>query len=171
MVVDGYILDTSVASWLWDAGNPHHAATRTKLASLGDAPVFVSAITVGEVEYGLAVSPAMDSARQALVRSAMASYQVLPVDRYTGETYGQIRAALFAQYSPRDRRGRLQRKVPEDLIEPTSGKALGIQENDLWIVSVAVQYDLRLVTGDQAGGMRRVLLAANYIHQAEFWGI
>src|SRR6266536_2358899 len=100
MATDGYLLDTSVASWLWDAGSPHHATTRTKFESLGDAPTFVSAITVGEVEYGLAVSPAIDPARQGLVRSAMASYQVLPIDRHTGETYGQIRAALFTQYSP-----------------------------------------------------------------------
>jgi len=99
----------------------------------------------------------------------MAGYEVLPVDHNTGRTFGEIRGALFAQYAPRDRRGRMTRKAPEDLIEPTTGKTLGIQENDLWIVSVAVQYDLKLVTNDRAEGIRRVLTAANYLQRAEFW--
>lgn len=169
MVTEGYLLDTSVASWIWDGGNPCHATARTRLASLGEAPVFVCAITVGEVEYGLGVSPAMDAQRHAAVRSAMAAYQVLAIDHHTGQNYGEVRARLFTQYAPRDSRGRIAKKAPEDFIEPTTGKALGIQENDLWIVSVAVQYDLRLVTSDHAEGMRRVLAAAKYAHQAEFW--
>lgn len=169
MPTEGYLLDTSVASWLWDGGNSRHAAARARLAELGDAPGFVCSITIGEIEYGLAVSPAMDAQRHALVRSAMAGYVVLPIDHHTGQTYGEIRAALFEQHSPRDARGRMTRKAPEDLVERTTGKALGIQENDLWIVSVAVQYDLRFVTGDRAAGMRRVLAAANYLSRAEFW--
>ena len=67
---------------------------------------------------------------------------ILPISRHTAEPYGQIRSALFAQYSPRDSRGRIQKKWPEDLVDLTTSKALGIQENDLWIVSVAVGYDL-----------------------------
>src|SRR5438132_9813927 len=112
MATEGYLLDTSVASWIWDGGNPHHAAARERLAQLGDAPVFVCAITVGEIEYGLGVSPAVDPPRHAAVRSAMARYQVLPIDHHTGRNFGQIRAALFSQYAPRDRRGRMTRKIP-----------------------------------------------------------
>jgi tRNA(fMet)-specific endonuclease VapC len=169
MSTEGYLLDTSVASWLWDGGNRSHTWARSKVADLGDAPIFVCPITIGEIEYGLTVSPAMDPARHALVRTAIAEYEVLAIDRHTAQTYGEIRAALFATHSPRDSRGRMQKKVPEDLIEPTTGKTLGIQENDLWIVSVAVQYDLRLITSDTAEGMRRVLIAANYLQRADFW--
>lgn len=169
MPMEGYLLDTSVASWVWDGGNPNHAAARARLSQLGDAPVFVSAITIGEIEYGLNVSPAMDAERHSAVRGAMAGYQVLAIDHHIGRTYGEIRGALFRQYAPRDRRGRITRRAPEDLVEPTTGRALGIQENDLWIVSVAVQYDVKLVTSDRAEGMRRVLTAANYLHRAEFW--
>lgn len=140
MATEGYLLDTSVASWLWDGGSSNHFSARARLATLGEAPIFVCPISMGEVAYGLGVSPAMDAARHALVGHAMADYEVLPIDRHTGDTYGQIRAVLFAQYSPRDSRGRMRKKVPEDLLERTTGKALGIQENDLWIVSVAVQY-------------------------------
>ena len=51
----------------------------------------------------------------------MAGYQVLPMDHHTGRAYGEIRAKLFAQYAPRDRRGRISKKAPEDLIERTTG--------------------------------------------------
>lgn len=169
MATEGYLLDTVIASWLWDGDNRNHAACRKWFAGLGDSPVFVSAITLGEVAYGLGVSPAIDPQRHAQVRAAMTGYEVLRIDHHTGETYGVIRAALFARYSPRDVRGRLQKKTPEDLVEPTTGKALGIQENDLWIVSTAVQYDLQLVTSDRAEGMRRVLDAARYLHRTTFW--
>jgi predicted nucleic acid-binding protein len=169
VATEGYLLDTVIASWLWDGGNPNHAACQAWLASLGDSPVFVSAITIGEIAYGLGVSPAIDPRRHAQVRAAMTGYEVLSVDRHTAETYGQIRAALFARYSPRGAGGRMQKKVPEDLAEPTTGKALGIQESDLWIVSTAVQYDLQLVTNDRVAGMRRVLDAAGYLHHTVFW--
>jgi predicted nucleic acid-binding protein len=169
MPTEGYLLDTSVASWLWDGGNRNHASARLRITALGDALIFVCPITIGEVACGLAVSPAMDAARHSLVRGAMAEYEVLTMDPHTGETYGQIRAAVFAQHSPRNSRGRMQKKVPEDLIEPTTGKTLGIQENDLWLVSVAVQYNLRLITSDEAEGMRRVLIAASYLQRVEFW--
>lgn len=138
MATEGHLLDTSVASWIWDGRNPNHTAARARLAQLGNAPVFVCPVTIGEIEYGLGVSLAMDRQRHAAVRSAMAGYQVLPIDHHTSRTYGEIRAALFIQHAPRDSRGRITKKVPEDLLEPTTGKALGIQENDLWIVSVAV---------------------------------
>jgi tRNA(fMet)-specific endonuclease VapC len=169
MAMDGYLLDTSIASWLWDSGNPNHTVTRERFTQLGSAPVFVCGITIGEIEYGLGVSLAIDTERHAAVRSAMSGYRVLPIDHHTGHTYGEIRAALFQQHAPRGNRGRLTKKVPEDLVESTTGKVLGIQENDLWIVSVAVQYDVKFITGDQAGGMRRVLTTANYLHRAEFW--
>ena len=169
MVTEGHILDTSVASWIWDGGNPNHSSARARLAHLGDAPIFVCAITIGEIEYGLGVSPGIDAKRHASVRKAMTGYQVLQIDHHAGRTYGEIRAALFRQYAPRDTRGRITKKAPEDLVEPTTGKALGIQEHDLWIVSVAVLYDLKLVTSDRGEGMRRVLSAAQYVQRAEFW--
>lgn len=169
MATDGYLLDTSVASRVWDGLNAHHAAARAKLEQLGDAPVFVSVVTMGEIEYGLNVSPAMDASRHSAVRNEMVGYRVLPIDHHTAAVYGEVRAELFTKYAPRNRRGRLTKKLPEDLVDSTTGKALGIQENDLWIVSVTVQYSLRLVTSDEAEGMRRVLEAANYLDQVEFW--
>ncbi len=38
---------------------------------------------------------------------------------------------------------------PERLIDKTSGATLGIQENDLWIAAIAVEYNMRLVSDDK----------------------
>lgn len=146
--MDAYLLDTSVASTAWDALSPRYASVRGRLAALSDARLFVCAITLGEVEYGLGVSPGVDSDRHAQVRSAMREYELLALNRHTTSYYGRLRAELFKQYSPRGTRGRLTSKRPEELMDGTTALALGIQENDLWIVSVAVQYDVVLVTLD-----------------------
>ena len=96
----------------------------------------------------------------------MASFNVLEITRYTARTYAEARANLFRKYSPRDRRGRLTAKYVEDLVERTTGKELGIQENDLWIVSTAVEQNLIFVTRDR---MQRVIDAAQYAQRTEYW--
>lgn len=131
--------------------------------------IFICPVTLAEIEYGLQTSPNIDNMRQQEVRSRMRQYPVLPIDRHTVYEYARIRAALFRQFSPKDRRGRLEKKYVEDLKETTTGRELEIQENDLWIVSVAVQHDLLFITSDAASGMRRVLDATNYRHRTQIW--
>jgi tRNA(fMet)-specific endonuclease VapC len=146
---DAYLLDTGVASIAWDVGHPKHEEMRSRLAALGSASIAVCSITLGEVSYGLEVTPAVDEARHHAVRQAMESYYIYNVDKHTVEVYAKLRGELFKQFAPRNMRGRLKTKWPEDLIDSTTSKELGIQENDLWIVSVAIQYDLRFITTDK----------------------
>lgn len=164
---EGYLLDTSVASAGFDSGNTNHESVRRRLEGV-DGIVYVSSISIGEVEYGLGVAPQIDTERHDLVRAAMSAYQVIDVDKHTATVYGKIRARLFKQYSPRKRRGRLKKYVG-DLIDPTTEKELGIQENDLWIASVAVEYNLVLLTRDRRGGMKRVVEAAGHSERTQFW--
>lgn len=164
--IEGYLLDTNIASASWDYGAPSHRSVRNRLEELGDAIVYVSAVSIAEVEYGLQIAPSIDVQRQSTVRRAMDSFKVLDIDKHTANTYAEIRANLFRTHSPRSRRGRLTRKYIEDLVDRTTGKELGIQENDLWIVSVAVQYNLILVTNDR---MHRVTEAAVYADRTECW--
>lgn len=171
MTTDGYLLDTSVASWVFNRNSQYHGLAQQNLLALSYSPVYVSSVTLGEIEYGLhlragAVAPnSLDE-----IRMAAAQYQVLSVDRHTATEYGKVRAALFARYARKNRRGLPAKKWPEDLVDPTTGKELGVQENDLWIVSTAVEYNLRLVTNDRAGGMRNILETAGYLGHADFWG-
>lgn len=165
---EGYLLDTNIASASWDYGAPSHNFVSQRLEKLRDAPaiVYVSAVSIAEVEYGLLTAPEIDAQRQSAVRSAMTSFEVLDIDQHTAEEYSKIRANLFRNHTPRDRRGRITKKYVEDLVDRTTGKELGIQENDLWIVSVAVQYNLVFVTNDK---MHRVIEAAEYSERTEFW--
>ena len=170
-ITEGYLLDTNVASAAWDKGSPRHTEVRDRLAELGDSPLLLSVVSLAEIEYGLKVAPSIDVDRQREVRRVMAQYRALPIDRHTAQAYAGIRAALFAKYSPRDRRGRLIARYVEELTEPTSGLELGIQENDLWIASTAVQYNLIFATRDQGGGMRRIIAEASYSGRTEFWTV
>ena len=91
----------------------------------------------------------MDENRQGEVRRQMARFlRILDVNKHTIEPFSDLRAALFKKYSPRDRRARLRAKWPEDLQERTTAKELGVQENDIWIAALAIQYNLVLITGD-----------------------
>ena len=164
--IEGYLLDTNIASASWDYGAPSHKSVRQRLGELGDALVYVAAVSIAEVEYGLLTAPSIDAQRQTTVRNAMGSYQVLNVDEHTAQTYAEIRANLFRTHAPRNQRGRLTKKNVEDLVDRTTGKQLGIQENDLWIVSVAVQYNLIFVTNDK---MLRIIEAAKYFDRTDYW--
>src|SRR5712692_1024924 len=132
--MDAYLLDTSVASIAFDAGNRSNAEVRTRVAALGDDSISICAVSLGEVEYGLQVSPGIDPERHRTVRSNLLQYQILDIDRHTGKLYGELRGELFRRYGTRDARGRLKEKRPEDLLDRTTSRELGIQENDLWIV-------------------------------------
>lgn len=141
---------------------------RNRIAALGDARVFLSPISIAEAEYGMAVAN-MDKENRRNIRSALAQYILLDLDRHTARQYGEVRARLFHKYAPRNNRQRFATKYIEDLREPTTGKELGIQESDLWIVSVAVRYNVVLLTADKAGGMRNIVDAANHVNRTQFW--
>ena len=149
--MDGYLLDTNAASVLWDYRHADHERIRSFLASVSPAPVWISIITLAEVEYGLKTAPSMKADLQEDVRREMRKYlEVLKPDKHTVAPYSDLRAELFKTYAPKDRKGRLTKKYPEDLVERTSGKEMhGTQENDIWIASLAMQYNLVLVTKDR----------------------
>ena len=166
---EGYLLDTNIATPAWDRRHERHCAVRERLAGLRTDLVFVSIVSVGEVEYGLSASSAIDVARHEQMRRAMNDYTLLELDRHSAATYGGIKARLFLKYAPRDRRRGMGTRYVEDLRESVTGKELGIQENDLWIVSAAKTHNLVFVTRDRRGPMRRVVEAAEYSERTEYW--
>ena len=171
---DAYLLDTSVAAIAWDGGHPDHTIIRSRLAALSDDSISVCAISIGEKEYGLQVSRGVDLARQQAIRNALQQYNVWSIDHHTAAIYGELRGTLFKRYGTWKKRDRLKEKQPEQLIDRTTARELGIQENDLWIVSIAIQYDLRFITRDGGEGMRRILEIAEEAfgyNRVELWKI
>lgn len=122
-----YMLDTNAVSDLVK-GNP---AIAQRLRAEPISSICISAITEGELLYGLAKRPAMKRLRQA-VEEFLLRVDVLPWDSTVTTRYGELRAALESQ-----------------------GKVL--QPLDLQIAAHALSLGAVLVTGDKAFGRVRGL--------------
>ncbi|NQT51115.1 type II toxin-antitoxin system VapC family toxin [bacterium] len=166
-MADAYLLDTNIASALWDAYHAKHEEFRQRVTEIGDAPVYVSVVTLAEVEYGLKTAAKIDEGRQAQVRATMRGFEALPLDHHIVEHYAELRARLFRKHSPRNAKGRLTSKRVPDLWERTPDKLLGIQENDLWNAALAVERNLVFVTNDR---MSRIVEVAGDDLRIERWG-
>jgi len=142
----GYLLDTCAIRYWFDELPAVKAAADARAA---DSPLYVSAITLGEIEFGHALNPAGAGAKRdefvAFVRRQLP--QILQVSKHTAEPYGCIRAKLAERFPPE---GGWTKKIrPEQLYDPVAAQKLGIDENDLWIVPQAVERNLVLVTSDK----------------------
>ena len=149
-MIDVYLIDTNYAPAPWDKNDKHHDKMRQFISSNGESRVAISVVTLAEVEYGLKIAPVVDEGRQAIVRASMAEYTyVWNITQHTVRFYSEIRAKLFMKYAPSDSKGKLKTKWPEDLIDRTTAKTLGVQENDVWIAAQAYERNACLVTSDR----------------------
>lgn len=158
----GYLLDTNIILILCMPNDPRYAGVLKNFQTIKQGPVFLPVIGIAEIEFGIARYAGSSEKAKQEVQKFFADYpHHLPVDDNTVEPYALIRAQLWRDYGTKKRRGSgTKEKVPEELIERVSGKSLGIDERDLLIASVAVQYNLVLVTNDQNSGMKRIEEAA-----------
>lgn len=134
----GVILDSCVWVGLL-AGQVEHQAV---IDTTGDAPVFVSVVSLGELAFGVesCADPAERAARAASLRQ-IESRPNLPVTRATAGAFGLLAAAVKqAGRSPRPR------------------------YNDLWIAAQAIEHGHALLTLNAADfqglpGLRLLSLA------------
>jgi len=116
----GLIFDTSI--WITVASGKQEADP--VVAFVGDEPVFVSVISIGELSFGVesCTDPAERAARAAFLRK-LESRPTLGVTRQTASAFGLIAASIKqAGRSPRPR------------------------YNDLWIAAQAIEHGYRLLT-------------------------
>ena len=127
MVLSGpttYLLDTNTVSYIAIDRSP--AARRALNQAMMDHPIAISAITEGEVLFGLAKNPGAKAARlRASVELLFPTLRILPWDSAAARAYGALRAQLFA-----------------------AGKPLSVM--DTLIAAHAIAADAVLVTHDQA---------------------
>ena len=154
--MQGYLLDNNIVRYWFDGGCPEHGPVFQHIHRLpAGTPLAVSAITLGEIEYGLRVLDAAPDYEAELAGFIQEQFpMILSVTATTRIDYGTIRAQLFRKYAPRDLRRKL--RLPEQLVDPVSGLNLGIQENDLWIAAQAVAHKLVLVSNDRLTHLREV---------------
>lgn len=144
--VDSLLLDTNALTDWFDQRSPRHARLRSEIGKRSQDQVWVSPITRGEIEYGLALGKAQGRVDAAAILSSAKEFQLSPITEHVAETYGKLRARLFDLYAPR--RGQNQKSVSE-LFDPTCDATLGIQENDLWLAAQAITYDFVFVSSDK----------------------
>jgi predicted nucleic acid-binding protein len=159
-LIRGYLLDTNIIEYWYDESHGEkHRTVLSRIQLLPEtSPLAVSVITLGEIEYGCrVVSPAGDTPVQeslkAFVRDKLP--RVLAVTKSTTLYYGALRARLFDKFALKEKRTKGMR--PEQLRDPVTSLELGVQENDVWIASQAIEHKLVLVTADKMKRVREVL--------------
>jgi len=156
-MVRGCLLDTNIITYWFHGQCKQHDRVTLKINSLPpETPLRISVITWGEIQYGHQI----ESKEPTPIQIKFAEFvqdrfpRVLEIGEPTTTYYGELRARLFKKYRPESKRKK--GRWPEELVDPTTGKELGIQENDLWISAQAVEYNLTLVTHDRMERIRRI---------------
>jgi predicted nucleic acid-binding protein len=156
----GYLLDTNIISILVRPQSQKYPAVRSHLARVADELIMLPVIAIAEIEFGMAKVEISDESQKATLRKFFADYPLhLGIDDNTIEPYSLVRAELWKLYATPKKRGHKE-KVPEDLFDRVTGRELGIDERDILIASVAIQYNLILATADRNQGMLSIERAA-----------
>jgi predicted nucleic acid-binding protein len=140
--VNGYLFDTcTVRKWYGK-----HAPTVTFTEGLPDEfLIYVSVITIGEIECGHLGPTATDAQQQQDFRKWIRETFEVPQLSITAATaieYAKFRRVCFDKLAPKYNKFI---ECREDML----GKKLGIDENDLWLVAQASERNLTFVTNDK----------------------
>jgi predicted nucleic acid-binding protein len=160
---DGYLLDTNIISILCRPDDLQRAAVDTNFKAV-TGPIMISAISIAEIEFGLAKSTGVSVEQAEELRKFLKGYpHPLAFDVNTVPPYALIRAKLWQEYATPKGKGHKE-KLPEELFERVHGKVLGIDEKDLMIAAIAAEYDLVLATNDCGQSMKRIELVAKALN-------
>lgn len=155
--MDAYLFDTTILSIHLDPMHPHHAEKILALEVLPTAaPRYISAVALAELTFGVELAVAIGKgdmpALREIVQQARA-HAVLDLTHHTAAAYAELKSRLAIKYLAKPLR-RDRPKYVEDWVDKATGKALGVDENDLWMCAQAKERDLVLVTAD--GKMQRI---------------
>jgi tRNA(fMet)-specific endonuclease VapC len=128
-----YLLDTNHCSQAI-LGN---ANVLRRLAEVENSVITTCAIVQGEL-IDMAERSQRKESNLALIDRFLTGIYIHNVDGFTATIYGQLKAALFNQFAPKEKSKRRKTKITD----------LGFDENDLWIAAVALQHGLTVVSAD-----------------------
>jgi predicted nucleic acid-binding protein len=146
-----YLLETSILTISLDMGHPRHGDVANTLAALpSNSMRYVSAVGLAELLFGAELARRIGNADvrslREKIRSARA-HAVLDITGHTAAAYAEIKAKVAEKYLTSTLR-RDRPKYIEDWIDKATGKALGIDENDLWVCAQAKERQMTLITAD-----------------------
>jgi predicted nucleic acid-binding protein len=155
-VSDAYLLDNNVISILARPADLRYAHVKTQFDLLGNSSVALPVIAIAEIEFGMAKAVTANPAQRAAVRKFFQEHPWhLGIDDNTIEPYAIVRAKLWEKYGTAEKRGHNER-LPDELRDRATAMWIGVDERDLLIVSVALQYNLVFVTLDRNIQMKRI---------------
>jgi predicted nucleic acid-binding protein len=147
--MDTYLLDTNLVSVLYDGLRPNHASVRQAVENLdADASQLVSAVTIAELRFGLALSQAVGRPLahiEACIERAE-EHPLANIDRHTASAFAHVKASVA------QKRLDLTRRAPrwvETWTDRVTSQMLQIDENDLWIAAQAIERNYTVVTSDR----------------------
>lgn len=130
-------------------------------------PLFVSAITLGEIEFGHQITVSTDQERrfeyQRFVDETFRDH-VLPVTHKTRCHYGDLRSSLFRRYPPLSKK----QNHPERCYDKATASELGIEENDLWIAAQAIERNLVVASADK---LEKLIEVSGGLLEVVNWGV
>ena len=180
--MDDYLLDNNIISMLvkgqndsvWAASDKLYPKVAQHFCALSGAHLFIPAMAVAEIEFGMAVvddcssSPLSPSviAHRAALRQFFGRYPQYEFGEHTVERYALIRARLWKKFGTSTSKAyRFKEKLPEELFDNQAGEFLKIDEKDLIIVSIALEHNIIFATCDRRIGMNRIVQAADELKQ------
>ena len=133
----GYLLDVNhVHAW----ENKNHGFSERLRKVPASAPMYVSAVAIGEIEWGHIVTEPTDTARRSEAKRFMVEHVLslcLNVTATTADYYTRILAEIWRRHPPAKHRG-TERHLVEN----------GVDINDVWAVASAWEHGLVFLTRD-----------------------
>jgi tRNA(fMet)-specific endonuclease VapC len=108
-----------------------------RIAMTDESLIATSAIVKGELTFMMENSKQKENNLSRL-SEFFEDIRVYLVDDDTATIYGQLKAALFNQFAPKEKEKRRK----------TTITSLGFDDNDIWIAATAIQHDLTVVSAD-----------------------
>lgn len=155
-----YLSDTNFASCLFVTSRKEHSkayAFWQKVKNSGGR-IYLSRIALAEVEFGIELNPSLSGTVKRQMEAGITAYQILDIGKHTTAPYAQIRAKLFSEKCPKDKKGKIRAKLRPEFFTALSPTAyeLGIQENDLWMAAIAVEREMTLISADRMEQLKSV---------------
>lgn len=122
-------------------------------------PYALAELTFG-VDLAAAIGKGDLQALKGMIQEVR-TYSVLDLTHHTAAAYAELKSKLAAKYLAKPLR-RDRPKYLEDWVDRATGKALGVDENDLWMCAQAKERDIVLVTAD--GKVQRIANADPEVH-------
>lgn len=157
-----FLLDTNIVSPLLDNEHCNNPAVSKFIESIDYRKdhLYISPVVLAEIRFGYEICFKADEKRKKNILKELRQFPVMDINKHTVPHYTDVRSALFKKYGKAEiKKGfsKIKEKVPEDLIDKSTGKSLGIEENDLWIVACALQHNMSFVTSDKMHRLKDIV--------------